>query len=82
MKRYMTKAIYKIEKTFKGMIELHQKEIANHGYLIKVFRERAAETTDHQEKMICLLESYRNRDHQKGHKTMVDIFKYLEKNVV
>ena len=74
----MTKAIYNIKKTFSGMVELHQKEIKNHQRLIDTFRKRANETDDYQERLVCLMEAHRNREHQKGHERMVDIYTYLD----
>ncbi len=77
----MTKAIYNIKKTFKGMAELHQKEVDNHQNLIDTFMKRSKVTEDHQERVICLLEAHRNREHQNGHKTMIIFYKYLEKSL-
>lgn len=74
----MTKAIYGIKKTFTEMVDLHEKEIANHQNLIDGFRKRALKTKDYEERLICLMEAHRNKEHQRGHKTIADIYRYLE----
>jgi len=77
----MTKAIYNIKTTFREMVELHEKEVRNHQNLIEEFRSRAKEVENQQEILVYLLEAHRNREHQKDHEKMIEIYKYLQETL-
>ena len=81
MKLGMTKALYNIKKTFPEMIELHKTEIENHQRLIDNFKDSANKTKNVEEKLVYLLESARNKEHQTSHKRMVTIYRFLSENL-
>ena len=74
----MTKAMYYIKTTFKEMVDLHQKEVNNHQKLIDSIKKAAEKEKNHEKKLVYLLEASRNREHQKSHEHMIDIYKYLK----
>jgi hypothetical protein len=73
----MTKAMYKIGKTYKEMIRLHNKEIKNHTNLVNRFLEASSKTKMLEKKIIFNLEAKRNIEHREGHIKMVKIYKEL-----
>lgn len=81
MRVKMTKAMFSIKPTFVEMISAHTEEIRNHQKLIDKFKERAKRTNDYEERMVCYIEAHRNKEHQKGHIKVVEIYKYLKETL-
>lgn len=69
--------MFSIKPTFAEMIKAHKEEIDNHQKLIDEFLKRADETKNKEERMVCLVEAHRNKDHQLGHRKMLFIYTYL-----
>ena len=68
--------MFSIKPTFTEMIKAHKEEIDNHQRLIDGFLARADKVSG-EERTVCLIEAHRNREHQKGHIRMVNIYTYL-----
>ena len=87
MRLGMTKAMYKIGKTYEEMVKLHEKEIRNHENLAKAFIKASGENegkNDEERTMIntiYLMEAKRNLDHKKCHEEMRDFYRRINEDL-